>query len=387
MGDEMKRKMKIVLLIIIILTLNCIVVYASTTSSFDKAIEEIPVEDLEKYINSNNSYFKDNNIKIKDLIVNAFKGKLDISLKDYFLYEFENEQGFFKDILRTGINVIIICMLLTIINYFSDEISNQSVSDIVILFSVMIIFTIVLKDVLNIKNLLKSDFAQFKIITEEINAVFMAAMLTFGKLSVLQFFQISLNYVIGITTQLIYNFTDILTVVMIAVILINNMSKFINAKLLYKFLKKGTLLILSGYMIIVVINFSVQGYILYKTDNIFISSIKALSPAAVPVIGNAVTSFFGVFLKSILMIKDVLGIVIIVFILSAFGGSLIKILLALILYKAVGVLTEPFNENISKLIYEMADLFYIYLVCLMTPIIIVTVYYSILLNYMNNIFG
>jgi len=380
-------KIKIVLLLIIILTLNCIVAYAGTTSSLNKAIEEIPVENLEEYINSNNSYFKDKSINIRDLIVNAFKGNLDISLKDYFLYEFENENGFFKGILRTGINVIIICMLLTIINYFSDEINNQSVSEIVVLFSVMIIFTIVLKDVLNIKNLLKSDFSQFKIITEEINAAFMAAMLTFGKLSILQFFQTSLNYVIGITTQFIYNFTDIMTVVMIAVILINNMSKFINAKLLYKFLKKGTLLILSGYMIIVVINFSVQGYILYKTDNIFISSIKALSPASVPVIGNAVTSFFGVFLKSILMIKDVLGIVIIVFVLSAFGGSLIKILLALILYKAVGVFTEPFNENISKLIYEMADLFYIYLVCLMTPIIIVTVYYSILLNYMNNIFG
>ena len=382
-----KMKMKIILLLLVILAFTCLEAHADTTSSLSRAIEEIPVDDLEEYINNNNSYFKDNNIKIKDLIVNAFQGKLDISLKDYFLYELENEKGFFKDILKTGINVIVICMLLTIINYFSDEINNQSVSEIVVLFSVMIIFTIILNDVLSIKNLLKSDFAQFKTITEEINAVFMAAMLTFGKLSVLQFFQTSLNYVIGITTQLIYNFTDIMTVIMVAVILINNMSKFINAKLLYKFLKKGTLLILSGYMIIVVINFSVQGYILYKTDNIFISSIKALSPSAVPIIGSAVTSFFGVFLKSILMIKDVLGIVIIVFILSAFGGSLIKILLALVLYKAVGVLTEPFNENISKLIYEMADLFYIYLICLITPIIIVTVYYSILLNYMNNIFG
>ena len=140
-------------------------------------------------------------------------------------------------------------------------------------------------------------------------------------------------------------------------------------------------------MIIVVINFSVQGYILYKTDNIFISSIKALSPSSLPVVGNAVTSFFGVFLKSLLMIKDVLGIVIIVFILSSFGGSIIKISIALIVYKVIGVLTEPFNENISKLIYEMADMFYIYLICLITPIIIVTVYYSIIINYMNNILG
>jgi len=165
------------------------------------------------------------------------------------------------------------------------------------------------------------------------------------------------------------------------------MNKLINAKLLYKALKKGTLLILSGFMIIVVINFSVQGYILYKTDNIFISSIKAMSPSSLPLVGNAVTSFFGVFLKSLLMIKDVLGIVVIIFVLSSFGGSIIKISIALMAYKALGVITEPFNEDISKFIYEMADMFYIYLICLVTPIIIVTVYYSIIINYMNNILG
>lgn len=353
-------------------------------STIDGAIDEIPTQEIENYINQKNAYFRDNNIRIRDLIKNAFTGNLDISLKDYLYYVLENEQVYFKDILKTGINVFVICIILTIINYFTDA-NSKGVSDIVVLFSVLIIFTIILKDVLSIKNMLKIDFADFKTITEEINAVFMAAMLTFGKLSLLQFFQASLNYTIGITTQFIYSFTDIMTVIMIAVILTNNMNKLINAKLLYKAIKKGTLLILSGYMIIIVINFSVQGYILSKTDNIFISSIKALSPSSLPVVGNAVTSFFGVFLKSLLMIKDVLGIVIIVFILSTFGGSIVKISIALIVYKAIGVLTEPFNENISKLIYEMADMFYIYLICLITPVVIVTVYYSIIINYMNNI--
>ncbi|HBC30176.1 MAG TPA: hypothetical protein DC024_02860 [Clostridiales bacterium] len=377
----MKKITLLIIVFTVLFTLTC------KASAIDEAMDEIPIDTIEDYINEKNTYFRENNIRIRDLIRNAFTGNLDVSLKDYLYYELKNEQSYFKDILKTGINVFVICIVLTIINYFTDEDSSKSVSDIVILFSVIIIFTIILKDVLSIKSMLKSDFTDFKIITEEINAIFLAAMLTFGKLSLLQFFQTSLNYTIGITTQLIYSFIDIMTIIMIAVILTNNMNKLINAKLLYKALKKGTLLILSGYMIIVVINFSVQGYILYKTDNIFISSIKAMSPSSLPVVGNAVTSFFGVFLKSLLMIKDVLGIVVIVFILSSFGGSIIKIGIALIAYKVLGVLTEPFNENISNLIYEMADMFYIYLICLITPIVIVTVYYSIIINYMNNILG
>ena len=380
-------KTKITILFIIIMFLSSVYAYCDETNYINEAVDEVPTEDLENYLKYNNSYFNDKNIDIKNLILNAFKGRLDISIKDYVLYEIQKEQGFFNDILKTCVNVLVICLLLTIINYFSDEIKNQSVSNIVVFFSVIIIFTIILKDVNSLKYMLKNDFVKFKTVTEEINGLFLAAMLTFGKLSILQFFQTYMNYIIGITTQLVYNFTDIITIIIISVILINNVSKDMNAQLLFKFLKKGTLLILSGYIIIVVINFSVQGYILYKTDNIFISSIKALSPSSIPFIGSAVTNFFGVFLKSLLMIKDVLGIILIVFILSAFGGSLIKIFVVFIMYKVTAVLVEPINENVSKLIYEMADIFYIYLICMITPIIIVTVYYSILLNYLNNIFG
>jgi len=380
-------KAKVTIVLIIIMFLSSIYAYGDETNYIIDAVDEVPTEDLENYLKYNNTYFNDKNIDIKSLILNAFKGRLDISIKDYVLYEIQKEQGFFKDILKTCVNVLVICLLLTIINYFSDEINNQNVSNIVVFFSVLIIFTIILKDVNNLKDILQNDFVKFKTITEEVNGLFLAAMLTFGKLSILQFFQTYLNYIIGITTKFVYTFTDIMTVIIISVILVNNISKLLNAQLLFKFLKKGTLLILSGYIIIVVINFSVQGYILYKTDNIFISSIRALSPSSIPFIGSAVTNFFGVFLKSLLMIKDILGIVLILFILSAFGGSLIKIFVVFIMYKVTAVLVEPINENISKLIYEMADIFYIYLICMITPIIIVTVYYSILLNYLNNIFG
>ncbi|HRC79953.1 MAG TPA: hypothetical protein PLF27_01070 [Sedimentibacter sp.] len=374
---------------ITIIVIASILLFAQTSpaSAMEEAMDEIPTETLEDFIYSQNSYFKERNILIRDLIRNAFTGKLDLSLKDYLSYELKREQGYFKDILMTAISVFVICTALTIINYFTDDSEGKNVSDIVVLASVLIIFTIVLRDVLRVKSILKNDFKDFKTITEEINAIFMAAMLTFGKLSLLQFFQSSLNYTIGIATQFIYTFIDIMTVIMTALILTNNMNKLINAKLMYKVIKKGTLLILSAFIVIVVINFSVQGYILYKTDNIFISSIKAMSPSSLPLVGNAVSSFFGVFLKSLLMIKDVLGFIVIVFILSSFGGSIIKIGIAFTVYKVLGVLTEPVNENISKLIYEMADIFYIYLICLITPLVIITVYYSVLINYMNNILG
>jgi hypothetical protein len=202
----------------IILLLRGYTAYAEGTNTVNNALDQIKTDDLENYINNNNSYFKSHNINIKSLVENAFKGRLDIDLKDYFIFQLNEEKDFFSDILKTCINVLVISMLLTIVNYFSDELSSQSVSDIVIFFSVMIIFTIILKDVLYIKKIMQNDFIKYKVVTEEINGLFLAAMLTFGKLSLLQFFQTSLNYTVGITTKFIYNFADIMTVLMIALI-------------------------------------------------------------------------------------------------------------------------------------------------------------------------
>lgn len=378
---------KIILFVMAALILLTYAAYADADSPLEGAQDSIDTDDIEGYIRSNSDYYGLGSIDLSKIIKDAFNGKIDVDIKDYIRYIIGSEGDFFKGCLRTCINILVVCLLLVVLNYFSDEIGNQSVSDIVVFFSVIIIFSIIVKDVNSVKDMLRLNFDKFKTITEDMNGLFLAAMLTFGKLSLLQFFQSYMNYIIGITTKFIYGFSDIMTVVLIAVILINNTGKLVNMKLLFKFLKKGTLLILSAYIIIVVINFSVQGYILYKTDNIFITSVKALSPESIPVIGNAVNSFFGVFLKSILLIKDVLGVVMLIFIFSAFGSSLLRMFIVFIMYKATAVIAEPLSAGLSKLIYEMADIFYIYLVCMLTPIVIVTVYYSVLLNYLNNIFG
>jgi|GEM_PF-4806316 len=69
---------KVILMVLLILAVG----NYGYASVMDEAIDEIPVQDFENYINNNNPYFGSNGINIKDLIVNAFKGTLDISLKD-----------------------------------------------------------------------------------------------------------------------------------------------------------------------------------------------------------------------------------------------------------------------------------------------------------------
>lgn len=56
-------------------------------------MEEMPTETFEDYIYDKNSYFRERNILIRDLIRNAFTGNLDISLKDYLSYELKTSRA------------------------------------------------------------------------------------------------------------------------------------------------------------------------------------------------------------------------------------------------------------------------------------------------------
>ncbi len=382
------RIRKYILLIIMFLAIFSIydLVYADD-NYMQKAMDEVNTESLDNYLRNTSDYFNDQNISIKQLIKDAMKGKIKFNILDFFSYQIQKEKDFIKQMIFTSINILIVCIVLTIIKYFSEEISSNNVSNIVVFVSIIIVFIMATKDINFVKDTLKNEFVRFNNITQNINSLFLAAMLTFGKIGLLEFFQTYSQYIVGITTNIVYNFTEIMTIILTAIILINNISKLVNAKLLYKFLKKATLIILSTYIIVVVINFSVQGYIYYKTDNLFINAVKAISPSSIPMVGNAVNNFFGIFINSVLFIKDVAGLVIILFIFSLFGSSLIKLFIIFILYRITAALAEPFNENISSLMQELSDIMYIYFVCLVTPIIIITSYYSIMLSYLNSIYG
>lgn len=384
---NIKIKKYILLIIIFLVTFSLYDFVYADDNYMQKALDEVNTESLDNYLKNTSDYFNDKNISIKQLINDAMKGKIEFNILDFFSYQIQKEKDFIKQMIFTSINILIVCIVLTIIKYFSEEISSNNVSNIVVFVSIIIVFIMATKDINFVKDTLKNEFVRFNSITQNINSLFLAAMLTFGKIGLLEFFQSYSQYIVGITTNIVYNFTEIMTIILTAIILINNISKLVNAKLLYKFLKKATLIILSTYIIVVVINFSVQGYIYYKTDNLFINAVKAISPSSIPMVGNAVNNFFGLFINSVLFIKDVAGLVIILFIFSLFGSSLIKLFIIFILYRITAALAEPFNESISSLMQELSDIMYIYFVCLVTPIIIITSYYSIMLSYLNSIYG
>lgn len=376
---------KIIILLVFFAVMLSVIAEGTEEKIINDALDDVELSEIENYIKNNNEYLKNNNFNLGNVIMDIISGNNPISFADYFKYLMEEEINYFKDNIKKIINILVVSIVLTIISYFAQEKSNTS--EIVFLISILIIFSLVIKDLIGTKEMIKGISTNIENVNTKLNAFFLTTMLTVGKLSILQFFQNYSNYTITLTTKVVFWLMDLSILILVPIIIINNMSNLFNLKLLYKFLKKAVFIIICIYIFIVVINFSVQGYILYRVDNVFINSIKALSPASIPVIGNAVNNFFGVFFKSLLLIKDIIGLIFIVFILFTFGSTAVKIVFLFIIYKLAATLIEPFNTKISIFINEIADIFNVYLLCYLTPIIIITAYYSIVLNYITNVFN
>ena len=107
---------------------NCTIIHESTTSNdyVDKAIESVETSSLENYIIQNNKYFQDKNFSLGSLIKGFFSGEVKLNVLDYFRYALQSEREYLNSVVRTCINILIICIVLTIINYFTEEFSNNT---------------------------------------------------------------------------------------------------------------------------------------------------------------------------------------------------------------------------------------------------------------------
>ena len=78
----------------------------------------------------------------------------------------QQEHNYLKNIIQPCVDILVICIILTIIKYFTEEVGQAgNVSEIVLFFSMIVIFIIVIKDLNFIKDLLKQEYDKFNIVS------------------------------------------------------------------------------------------------------------------------------------------------------------------------------------------------------------------------------
>ena len=165
------KKYLFFIIIFIILFSKSSYIYA-TDNYMQNALDEVNTDSLDNYLRNTSDFFSYKNITIKQLISDAMKGKIEFNLMDFFSYQIEKEKDFIKQMVLTSINILVICIVLTVIKYFSEEISGNNVSNIVGFISIIFVFILATTDINFVKDILKREFLRFDNITQNINSLF-----------------------------------------------------------------------------------------------------------------------------------------------------------------------------------------------------------------------
>ena len=139
-------------------------------------------------------------------------------------------------------------------------------------------------------------------------------------------------------------------------VMINGLTEKDYVKKLSTFLRKGAIF-LTGLMITIFTGITaVQGIVTKSADGILIDTAKFSIDNFVPIVGGFAADSLDMVLSCIGLIKNAVGVIGIIILLSLLAGPVVKILSVAVVYKLIAIAAEPVApKNISDGLNEIGN--------------------------------
>ena len=139
-------------------------------------------------------------------------------------------------------------------------------------------------------------------------------------------------------------------------VMINGLTEKDYVKKLSTFLRKGAIF-LTGLMITIFTGITaVQGIVTKSADGILIDTAKFSIDNFVPIVGGFAADSLDMVLSCIGLIKNAVGVIGIIILLSLLAGPVVKILSVAAVYKLIAIAAEPVApKNISDSLNEIGN--------------------------------
>lgn len=367
----MKKYIKCMLIIIYI---SCFCIKIVQATSTDEVMQNQKdalgitdfIEESERYT----SEYED--LHINDILTSAISGNIDNKkLFKIVLKTFGKELGSAITVLGS---IIIIIVINSILNCITDGLENKSISKIAYYVQYILIITIILTNFSSIIEQTKESVNNMTSFTNMLIPIMMTLIITTGSVTSATIIQPILVFMTSLIGNFINNIAIPIILVSTALGVISKISDKVQIDRLAKRLKSSTIWIIGIMLTLFVTLISVDGTLSSSVDAVTSKTAKAAVSNLIPVVGkilgDAVDSVIGC--SSIL--KNAIGIVGTIIIISIAIGPIIKLALLMGVYYIGAAVCEPIADGkIVKLLDQMGDTFKFLLamICSMAMMIII----------------
>ena len=351
------------LLIILLISIICIFQNVSLAKEDDGIESQTEQYKIGDFLSSAENYAED--IDVKDLFNSAIKGNLDNSKILKYIVNILGDN--LKDALKMISGIIVVIIIHSILRTISENLGNEEVAKIAYYIQYILIVTLVMTNFSSIITDIKNSIGDLTAFSNTLIPLLTTLMIATGNAVTSHMIEPILLLVITFVGNFITNVLIPIILVSTALGIVSKISDYTQVDKLAKFLKKGSLWILTTVLTLFMSLATLEGGITSGLDGMTLKAGKSLVSNAVPVVGGILGDAIDTVLGYSNIIKNAVGVVGIFVIICICIKPILNLTALTITYYLGAALCQPIaDKKIVSLIEQMGGTFKAFLAIMFT---------------------
>ena len=377
---------------IILLTFAIIFVFVSgiaknTYASNEERLEEQQntfginsfISNSKKYVDS--EFFEENDLK--EIFESAVKGKVDNkSIWGNFSGILGKEV---KETCRIIGSVLAIIVIHSILKSLSENLENDNISKLIYYVQYILIATIVMANFTQIIQTIRETVINLVGFINLLIPLLTSLMLFTGSITTTSMVQPVILIGVNIVGNLIQNVLIPIVLVIASFSIISKISDKVQIDKITKFMKSGVVWALGIILTIFVSVVSLEGTLSSSVDGVSAKTAKAVVSSAIPIVGKILGDAVDSVLGCGIILKNSVGILGVIIILTICIVPILKLSFMTILYKLLSAICQPIaDKKILELLDQIGDVFKILLAILASIAVLIIIGVTLVINISNS---
>lgn len=383
------KKYCIIFLIAIIAYSMSPIVKAETQESNEEQANIIASQSdylgISTFLSDSEKYTKDvlGDIDINKLFTDSVKGNLDNSKIFNLIFSLLGDN--IKTALKTISSVIIIVIIHSVLKSITENLGNENVSKIAYYIEYILIVTLVMTNFSNIITEMKIAVRNLTNFANTLIPLMITLMITTGNVVSSSLLQPILLLLVTFISNFMTNILIPITLVATALGIISKISDQAQVGKLSKFLNSSVVWILGIVLTIFVSVTSLEGNLTSSIDGVTVKAAKTAISSVVPVVGKILGDAVSTIMGCSNIIKNAVGVVGIIVIVSICIRPIIQLALLTITYYLGAALCEPIaDEKVVTIMEQMGGTFKIFLAVMFSLTVLLIIGIAIVMKISNS---
>ena len=325
------------------------------------------LKEAQKYTNES---FEE--IDLSSMLGQAIQGKVDNNKLYKIIIKLLGKEV--SSSLKILISILVIIVIHGILKSITDSLDNNNVSQIIYFVQYILIVTLIMSNFTEIIKLVKDTSNNLVGFINVLIPLLLTLMVYTGSIATSTIIEPIVLFISNFVGNIISDILIPIVLVIVVFSIVSKISERVQIEKISKFLKSGVMWALGVILTVFVGVVSLEGTLSSSVDGITAKTAKAAVSTVIPVVGQVLGDVVDSVLGCGVILKNAVGFVGVIVILSICIMPIIKIGTLSMIYSLASAVVQPIaDEKIVKLLDEMSGVFKLLLgiLCALSVILII----------------